>query len=30
VLVVRDGELEGIITASDVAAWLERARELPQ
>jgi len=30
VLVVRDGQLEGIITASDVAAWLERARELPQ
>lgn len=28
VLVTRDGRLEGIITASDVAAWLRRVREL--
>lgn len=28
VLVARDGHLEGIITASDLASWLERGREL--
>jgi Zn-dependent protease/CBS domain-containing protein len=28
VLVTRDGHLEGIITASDVAGWLRRIREL--
>lgn len=30
VLVARDGQLEGIITASDLASWLERARQLKQ
>src|SRR5690606_16495739 len=28
VLVTRDGRLEGIITATDVAGWLDRARQL--
>ncbi|PSO75635.1 MAG: hypothetical protein BRC40_04595 [Cyanobacteria bacterium QH_8_48_120] len=28
VLVARNGELRGIITASDVASWLQRRREL--
>jgi Zn-dependent protease/CBS domain-containing protein len=28
VLVVRNGHLEGILTANDVAGWLERARQL--
>jgi Zn-dependent protease/predicted transcriptional regulator len=28
VLVTRDGHLEGIITAADVAAWLDRVRQL--
>nr|PZN90584.1 MAG: site-2 protease family protein [bacterium] len=28
VLVTRDGRLEGIITATDVAAWLDRVRQL--
>lgn len=30
VLVTRDGHLEGIITAGDVAGWLQRARELEE
>ncbi|MBI4544817.1 MAG: site-2 protease family protein [Gemmatimonadetes bacterium] len=30
VLVTRDGRLEGIISASDVAAWLKRVRELEE
>jgi Zn-dependent protease/CBS domain-containing protein len=30
VLVTRDGRLEGIITAADVAAWLDRVRQLQE
>jgi Zn-dependent protease len=29
VLVVRDNQLEGIITASDIAGWVARSREMP-